>query len=113
MVPLNQTEIWVGATVEFPDPVTRQPLVADTALLEKVRQQAIALYPDLAQAEGVETWSGLRPRPAERAAPIIEWLPNYHNVIIATAHYRNGVLLAPVTAHKVDDMIATDIATDT
>jgi glycine oxidase len=44
---------------------------------------------------------GLRPRPSERAAPVIEQLPGYQNVLIATGHYRNGVLLAPITAKKI------------
>ncbi len=105
LIPLNSHELWVGATVEFPDPETSQSLGASKESLEQVRQQAIALYPELARAEVMESWSGLRPRPVERAAPIIEWLPNYRNVIVATGHYRNGVLLAPATASRVAEML--------
>ena len=105
LVPLNTHEIWVGATVEFPDPETNIPYEADQTSLEKVHHQAIALYPELAKADVIETWSGQRPRPSERAAPVIEWLPSYENVIVATAHYRNGVLLAPFTANKVAEML--------
>lgn len=105
LIPLNSHELWVGATVEFPDPETGQPFTANPQTLEQLRKQAIALYPELARAEVVESWSGLRPRPVERAAPIIEWLPNYQNVIVATGHYRNGVLLAPMTANCVEAML--------
>jgi glycine/D-amino acid oxidase-like deaminating enzyme len=66
-----------------------------------VLRQAIAFYPALAQAEILRTWQGLRPRPSERAAPVIERLPGYRNVLIASGHYRNGVLLAPITAEKI------------
>ena len=105
LVPLSLTELWVGATVEFPfeDPPARiQP---DPQQLDQVRQQAIALYPPLAAAELIRTWSGLRPRPLGRPAPIIERLAGYENVVLATGHYRNGMLLAPVTATKVRDLI--------
>jgi len=47
----------------------------------------------------------LRPRPEGRPAPIVELLAGYSNVILASGHYRNGVLLAPATAKKVREMI--------
>ncbi|MCM1983371.1 NAD(P)/FAD-dependent oxidoreductase [Lyngbya confervoides] len=111
LVPLTDQELWVGATVEFPaadcapDNSPQAP-VPDVQLLRAVQDQAIALCPSLAASEVVETWSGLRPRPVDRTAPIIEWLSPLDNVLLATGHYRNGVLLAPVTATKVAGLIA-------
>jgi glycine oxidase len=99
LVPLSQDELWVGATVEYPE--AEMPLEPNPSDLEQVRQRAIALYPALADAEILRTWQGLRPRPDERAAPVIEPLPGYQNVLIATGHYRNGILLAPITAQKI------------
>jgi glycine oxidase len=101
LVPLNAHELWVGATIEFPSENADLSLKPNPADLEQVRQQAIALYPALADAEILRTWQGLRPRPSERAAPVIEQLPGHQNVLIATGHYRNGVLLAPITAEKI------------
>jgi glycine oxidase len=99
LVPLSEDELWVGATVEFPDGAPAiEPNPAD---LERVMMQAIALLPPLANAEILRTWQGLRPRPEERAAPVIGPLPGYQNVLIASGHYRNGVLLAPITAQKI------------
>jgi glycine/D-amino acid oxidase-like deaminating enzyme len=100
LVPLSEDELWVGATVEFPD--DKIILEPDPLALEELWQKAIALYPTLAHAEILRTWQGLRPRPEERAAPIIERLPGYQNVLIATGHYRNGVLMAPITAQKIE-----------
>lgn len=97
------TEYWVGATVEFP--TDEKEVVANPALLEQVMQQAIALCPALAQATIVRTWSGLRPRPEGRPAPVIGHLPGFTNVLLATGHYRNGVLLAPATAQMIRQMI--------
>jgi glycine oxidase len=99
LVPLSDDELWVGATVEFPDGAPY--IEADPAELERLMKRAIALYPALAHAKILRTWQGLRPRPEERAAPVIEQLPGYQNVLIATGHYRNGVLLAPITAEKI------------
>ncbi|MEL6440373.1 MAG: FAD-dependent oxidoreductase [Cyanobacteria bacterium J06621_8] len=104
LVPLQQNEYWLGATVEFPDEIGKS--IADTGLLEKMMQQAIAFCPQLKQAAILQTWSGKRPRPEGIAAPIIERLSGYSNVLLATAHYRNGVLLAPATALEVARMIA-------
>ncbi|QDZ38897.1 FAD-binding oxidoreductase [Euhalothece natronophila Z-M001] len=98
LIPLGKNEYWVGATVEFPE----QPLVDP---LDKVWEQACSYYPALAEAEILETWSGERPRPSQQAAPVIEYLEGYDNVILATGHYRNGVLLAPATATKVKELL--------
>ncbi len=102
LVPLGDQTYWLGATVEFP---TARESVADAKLLEKVRQGAIAFCPQLKTATILETWSGKRPRPEGIPAPIIENLSGYSNILLATAHYRNGVLLAPATAIEVAQIL--------
>ncbi|MEM9923770.1 MAG: FAD-dependent oxidoreductase [Cyanobacteria bacterium P01_D01_bin.50] len=97
------TDYWVGATVEFPQ--DSGEVSADKELLEETLKNAIATFPELSSARVIRTWQGLRPRPENRAAPVIEKLPGYDNVILASAHYRNGVLLAPATAEMVKEMI--------
>ena len=97
------TDYWVGATVEFTQ--DNGEVAADKELLDTTLQSAIATCPELAKAEIIRTWSGLRPRPEGRPAPVIEKLPGYDNVILASAHYRNGVLLAPATAEIVKGMV--------
>jgi glycine/D-amino acid oxidase-like deaminating enzyme len=110
VVPLGQGEYWIGATVEFPEFAEGESassfsqanglgaIAASPAALKTVWEGAIALCPALAQAEVQHTWSGLRPRPENRPAPVLERLSACPNVILATGHYRNGVLLAPATA---------------
>ncbi|MBW4471405.1 MAG: FAD-binding oxidoreductase [Stenomitos rutilans HA7619-LM2] len=103
IVPISGGDYWVGATVEFPlDSSTPLP---NAAALDTVMQQAIAFCPRLADATIVRAWSGLRPRPEGRPAPIVEHLPGYSNVLLATGHYRNGVLLAPATAEKIRQLV--------
>jgi glycine oxidase len=100
LVPIAPQEYWVGATVEFG---TEQP---DPQNFQQVMNAAIDLWPGLAQAETLRQWYGLRPRPDGRSAPVIEPLAGYQNILLATAHYRNGVLLAPATAMAVADWLS-------
>ncbi|MBS9388343.1 MAG: FAD-binding oxidoreductase [Dolichospermum sp. WA123] len=103
IVPMGNGDYWIGATVEFPD--DEDQISPSPELLDAVRQQAIAFIPDLAAAKVLRTWSGLRPRPEGRPAPVIDKLPGFTNVLLATGHYRNGVLLAPATATAIREMI--------
>ncbi|MEL7075098.1 MAG: FAD-dependent oxidoreductase [Cyanobacteria bacterium J06648_1] len=103
LVPLENNEYWLGATVEFP--LETGESIADAELLKKTIEDAIAFCPQLKQATILETWSGKRPRPEGIPAPIIEKLSGYSNILLATAHYRNGVLLAPATALEVAQLV--------
>jgi glycine oxidase len=96
IVPLGFGEYWIGATIEFPS--EKGEVSANTSLLETVLQQAIAVLPAFSEAQILRSWSGQRPRPEAELAPVIRELEGYDNVLLATGHYRNGVLLAPATA---------------
>ncbi|MEC4894425.1 MAG: FAD-dependent oxidoreductase [Oscillatoria sp. PMC 1051.18] len=103
IVPLGNQEYWLGATVEFPDDTGE--INADSALLAQVKKQAISFCPALANATILRTWSGKRPRPEGQSAPVISKLTGYRNVLLATGHYRNGILLAPATALQIKETI--------
>lgn len=96
--------VWVGATVEFPlgCPHAPQP---DPHLWQTLWNQALTVCPALATAPVLNHWQGLRPRPVGRPAPIVEACSGLPHVIVATGHYRNGVLLAPMTAQQVRQLI--------
>jgi glycine oxidase len=102
IVPLGGGEYWVGATVEFP---SGEAIEAQPEQLAMVKAKAIDYCPALAQAEIIQTWQGLRPRPVGRPAPVIEHLPGHERVLVATGHYRNGVLLAPATANLIQEIV--------
>jgi glycine oxidase len=70
---------------------------------QKIRDAALELFPGLADAEVVETWSGLRPGTLDDL-PILG-PTDLEGLLIATGHYRNGILLAPVTAKLVREWI--------
>lgn len=101
LAPLCDGTIWIGATVEF-DPPTPQPTLEG---FQSLIAQALQICPGLAHAEIRSTWSGQRPRPLGQRAPILGFSPLHRNLVIATGHYRNGVLLSPITAEIVTDLI--------
>lgn len=105
LVPVSQDpenlDYWVGATVEFGPELSTSDLIPDPAALESLWTQACEMIPALESATNVRQWSGVRPRPIDRPAPVIEWTAENSKILLATGHYRNGVLLAPATAIEV------------
>jgi glycine oxidase len=71
--------------------------------LEKILAAANALVPELARAEVIETWSGLRPGTPDQL-PILG-PADINGLVFATGHYRNGILLAPITARLVGEWV--------
>jgi glycine oxidase len=98
----EELDYWVGATVEF---APNSPAIAEAPALDLMLNRVYYRCPWLEQAQLVAQWSGLRPRPVGRPAPVIERLAGWQNVIVATGHYRNGVLLAPATAIQVHGLM--------
>ena len=58
-----------------------------------------------------EKWSGLRPLSGD-GLPIMGKLAGTENLFIATAHFRNGILLAPMTARILADKIVRGLDSD-
>ena len=104
IVPCGANEYWVGATVEFP---VDSVMTAQAESLAKITQMAIDICPALAKGETIRTWQGLRPRPNHRPAPVIDRVGTNQRILVATGHYRNGILLAPATARIISDMLLT------
>jgi glycine oxidase len=72
--------------------------------IEKILTAANELAPELAKAEIIETWCGLRPGTPDQL-PILG-PGEIDGLVFATGHYRNGILLTPVTAKLVGEWIA-------
>ena len=71
--------------------------------LEKILGAVNELAPELAGAEILETWCGLRPGTPDQL-PILG-PTGVEGPVMATGHYRNGILLAPVTAKLIAEWI--------
>ncbi len=69
------------------------------ALCQEIHQRAALLWPELARHEPCDCWTGLRPA-TEHGEPVIGPVEGTR-VWLAYGHYRNGILLAPVTAEKI------------
>ena len=74
----------------------------------EIHQRASQLWPYLADAAPTECWIGFRPATVT-GDPALGRVPGA-NVWLAYGHYRNGILLAPVTARNIASDIASDIA---
>lgn len=100
LVPRRSGRILAGATVEhvgFDKSLT-------AAGEEFLRHNAFEIAPGLAKLQLSEKWAGLRPQAAD-SLPILGAFPGVKNLFAATAHYRNGILLAPKTAEIMADAI--------
>jgi len=100
LVPRPSGELLIGATVER---VGFQRTV--TALgIAGLLQAAIDLVPALGGLPISRTWYGFRPW-APDSMPIIGPWPGVDGLWVATAHFRNGILLAPITARMMTEWI--------
>lgn len=72
-----------------------------------IRNFARTLFPHLSRVHVRGVTSGLRPKSPDDL-PIIGPLPDHPNVIVAAGHYRNGILLAPITAKIVTAIVTHD-----
>jgi glycine oxidase len=100
LVPRNDGRILAGATVEY---VGFDKQVTAGAV-NKILSDAIELAPGLAHARIEETWAGLRPDSPDHL-PIVG-PTDLEGLLIATGHFRSGVLLMPITARLVREWIA-------
>jgi glycine oxidase len=101
VVPRADGRVVVGATVEEQGFDARVTAGAVHDLL----RAAFELLPDAAELELVETVAGLRPGSPDNA-PLLG-PAGVDGLVVATGHYRNGILLAPVTADAVAELLAT------
>lgn len=105
LVPRDDGRVLIGATVEAAGFDTRLTANGVHGLLHA----ALSAAPALGDFTVSETWAGLRPgspdgRPFIGATAI-------EGLFVATGHYRNGILLAPATAHAIAEcMLGTEPA---
>jgi glycine oxidase len=100
VVPRGDGRVIVGATVEergFDTTVT-------AGGVHELLREAYRLLPDIAELELIETSAGVRPGTPDNL-PLIGH-GAIDGLVLATGHYRNGVLLAPLTADRVAAMLA-------
>jgi glycine oxidase len=101
VVPRGDGRVVVGATVEeqgFDTTVT-------AGAVHDLLRSALELLPDVVELELLETVVGLRPGSPDNAPMLGPAGPE--GLVVATGHYRNGILLTPVTADAIAELLAT------
>jgi glycine oxidase len=99
LVPRSDGRILLGASVEEAGYDKRTNV--DT--IKGMHQQAIRMVPALAQGRLLESWAGLRPGTPD-GLPILG-ATGTSGYFVATGHFRDGILLAPITAHVMAQLI--------
>ena len=100
LVPWPDGSVLVGSTVED---VGFDERHTDEAVA-RLRAAAASLVPDLAKAEMTSIRTGLRPKGPDDL-PMLGHSRVVPGLIYATAHYRNGVMFAPLTVKLVGDLV--------
>jgi len=99
LIPRSDGRMLIGATAE--EAGFDKQTVPET--IQKLRQAALDLVPKLADARILEAWAGLRPGTPD-GLPILGATPT-PGYFVATGHFRDGILLAPVTARVMGQMM--------
>jgi glycine oxidase len=99
LIPRSDGRLLVGATVEEAGFDKR----TDLATIQRLHRATLELVPKLRDARILEDWAGLRPGTPD-ALPILgaTEIPGYY---VATGHFRDGILLAPITAKVMAHVI--------
>jgi glycine oxidase len=100
LVPRSEGRLLVGATSEQAQFDQRVTAGAVHGLLASVLER----LPGLADAALLETWAGLRPGTPD-GLPYLGPTP-VEGYVLACGHYRNGILLAPMTAFLIAELVA-------
>jgi glycine oxidase len=101
VVPRDDGRVVIGATVEeqgFDTTVT-------AGAVHDLLRAAFELLPDVTELELIETVAGLRPGSPDNA-PLLG-PARLEGLVIASGHYRNGILLTPVTADALAELLVT------
>jgi glycine/D-amino acid oxidase-like deaminating enzyme len=99
LVPRSDGRVVIGSTVEE----AGYDKHVDPATIQNLHQSAVNLLPELGQGRILEAWSGLRPGTPDELPMLGE--TSYGGYLAATGHYRDGILLAPVTGQIIAKLV--------
>ena len=76
--------------------------------VQSILAAALEISPRIASLPLTDSWAGLRPRAAD-TLPVLGPCAEIAGVYYATGHYRNGILLAPVTGELIAGAIVDKV----
>jgi glycine oxidase len=100
LVPRSDGRLLAGSTTEsagFEKRVTNDGVNA-------IKSMAVEIAPALESLMMVDSWAGFRPR-AKDGLPVLGRTRHVAGLFYATGHYRNGILLAPITGQLIAEAI--------
>jgi glycine oxidase len=101
LIPRQDGRILAGATSED---AGFDKSISDLAS-EILRDNALEIAPSLVNLQISESWAGLRPFTSD-GLPVLGEVAK--NLLVGTAHYRNGILLAPITAKILSERVVNN-----
>lgn len=107
LVPRRDGRVLAGSTAEH---VGFDKSVTDEGV-DAIRSMALEIAPGLAALPLIDSWAGFRPR-APDGLPVIGSCEEIGGLFYATGHYRNGILLAPITGKVIADAIVDGVVPD-
>lgn len=102
LVPRQDGRLLAGSTSENAG-FTKQVTAGG---ISSILANAHEISPSVSILPIVDTWSGLRPRAAD-GLPVLGPCDEIDGLFYATGHYRNGILLAPVTGELIAEAVVT------
>jgi glycine oxidase len=100
LIPRRDGRLVAGSTTEhvgFDKRVTAEGI-------EKIKEMAFEISPAVSRLPLIDSWAGLRPR-AQDDLPVLGRSEVIDGLVYATGHYRNGILLAPITGELIAEAI--------
>jgi glycine oxidase len=101
LVPRRDGSVLAGSTLEMAGFRKQVTVGGLAAILDLAR----TLVPGLGEAEVTGSWSNFRPY-TEDHLPVLG-ASSVKGLVLATGHFRNGILLAPATAVAIAELVAT------
>lgn len=102
LIPRSDGRMLAGSTTEevgFDKSVTDEGMKA-------IKSMAYEIMPSLETLPATDSWAGFRPR-SEDGLPILGASKKIDGLVYATGHFRNGILLAPITGELIAEAIVT------
>lgn len=100
LVPKMDGSLLIGASQQQVG-FNKQPTLE---AIQSLHETATTLVPALKEAEFLTTWTGLRPGTPD-GLPYMGQAPGIKQLFVATGHYRNGILLAPITGRIMAELV--------
>jgi len=104
VVPRKDGRLLAGSTTEYAGFDCR----VTASGMQSITSAALEICPEVSSLPLSSSWAGLRPRAAD-GLPVLGPCAEIAGVFYATGHYRNGILLAPLTAELIAASIAGQV----